>query len=214
MKKTIAILLFSTAFIVLRSQTFTQVNTAAGNSVPGLVNGPVASAEFNGLYSLCCDFSNNDMYVADALNSTIRKISNGMVTTFAGSGSIGDVNGQGTNASFYYTSGLCFNNGYVYVSDNGNNKIKKIDAGGNVTTVAGTTIGYQDGPIATAKFNNPTDVKVVPNGDIYVADYGNHCIRLISNGQVSTFAGTGTVIGDVIGPNASARFFHPSSICI
>ena len=212
MKKYYLILLLFFPVFIINAQTFYQVNTFAGTTSPGLTNGSLGTAQFNGLYSLCCDFATNDLYVSDAGNNCIRKISGGQVTTFAGNGSIGDVDAQGTNAQFYLTSGLCFSNGYVYVSDNGNNKVKKIDAAGNVTTIAGTTIGYQDGPISSAQFNNPTDVKVANNGDVYVADYGNNCIRLISNGQVTTIAGSGTSSGDQIGSALNARFNRPSAI--
>ncbi|MBI3511287.1 MAG: T9SS type A sorting domain-containing protein [Bacteroidetes bacterium] len=213
MKKILTTALFAAVSGLAFSQAFTMVNTFAGTGTPGLVNGSLSTAEFNGLYSLCCDFSTGDLYVSDAMNSTVRKISGGNVTTLAGSGSIGDVDAQGTSAQFYYTSGLCFANGYVYVSDNGNKKKKKIDASGNVTTVAGSTIGYLDGPVASAQFNNPTDVKVASNGDIYVADYGNNCIRKISGGMVTTYAGVAGGGGDQIGPASSALFNRPSAIC-
>jgi hypothetical protein len=214
MKKICSTLFLVCSIFFLEAQTFTQVNTFAGTSAPGLVNGTLATAEFNGLYSLTCDFATNDLYVSDVLNNCVRKISGGMVSTIAGNGIQGDVDAQGANARFYGTAGICFSNGDIYVCDNGNNKIKKIDAGGNVTTVAGTTIGYLDGSVTVAKFRNPSDVKVASNGDIYVADYGNDCIRLISNGQVTTIAGVGGVTGDQIGAALSAKFDRPSSIVL
>jgi sugar lactone lactonase YvrE len=196
------------------AQNYVSVTTFSGTGVGGHVDNPSASAEFLHPYGICSDPATGDFYVADLNNNCIRKISNGIVSTFAGGGPQGDVDAQGINARFYVPGGLAFFNGDLYVSDNGNNKIKKIDAAGNVTTFAGTgAMGLQNGAAAQATFYNPTDLVVAPNGDIFVSDYYNHCIRKISSGQVTTYAGTGNP-GDVLGPVATAQFHNPRSICM
>lgn len=94
----------------------------------------------------------------------------------------GFLNGYRTEATFNEPWGLEFDDeGNLYVADQANNAIRKIDAEGNVTTFAGTGVaGYKDGAVETSQFNNPTDVAVDPEGFIYVADYGNHRIRCIA----------------------------------
>jgi sugar lactone lactonase YvrE len=206
---------FVFGFLNLQSQTYNTVSTFAGTGVAGLFDAGLGSAKFNAPYDICSDIATGDIYVADALNNCIRKIANGNVTTLAGNGTQGDVNAQGNNARFYAPSGVCYYNGYVYVTDNGNNKIKRIDASGNVTTYAGTgNGGYLDGNVNSANFFNPESIIADNNGTIYVSDYGNHCIRAISNGQVTTFAGVGGISGDLLGTATSARFNRPTDICL
>lgn len=196
------------------AQTYAMVFTYTGTTTAGYVDGPLNSALFDRPYNLCTDPVSGTVYVSDTYNHCIRKISAGMVTTLAGNGSSGDVDAQGTNARFNAPAGLCFYNGDVYVTDNGNNKIKKIDSLGNVTTIAGTgTPGFLDGNAAQAQFYNPFDVKVDNAGDLYIADYYNHCIRKIAGGMVTTIAGVGGVSGDSLGVATSAKFNRPRSIC-
>ncbi|HEU4716206.1 MAG TPA: T9SS type A sorting domain-containing protein, partial [Bacteroidia bacterium] len=126
-----------------------------------------------------------------------------------------DVDGQGNTARFFVPTGVCFANGYVYVADAGNNKIKKIDGQGVVTTIAGSgTAGFADSSALLCKMNNPTDVVVDNNGVVYFADYGNHCIRKIQGGAVTTIAGLGGNSGDILGAAPAARFNRPRSLCM
>src|SRR5262249_31197913 len=83
----------------------------------------------------------------------------------------------------------------VYVGDTSNHRIRRIDASGNVTTLAGDgTAGFTNGPGATARFNGPRGVVIDNLGNVYVADTGNSAVRLItSTGEVQTVAGDGTV---------------------
>lgn len=195
------------------AQFYTTVETYAGSGITGLLDGPLTVARFNKPYSVCHDMATGDIYVADAYNHAIRKISGGYVTTLAGNGTSGDVDAQGTSARFYVPTGIDFYDGYVYVTDNGNHKIKRIDALGYVETIAGTgSAGTTDGPALSAKFFNPTEVRVRPDGVIFVSDYGNHTIRKIDGGVVSTFAGLGGYAGDVLGTGSSARFNRPTGI--
>ncbi|HLG39302.1 MAG TPA: hypothetical protein VI461_06525, partial [Chitinophagaceae bacterium] len=173
------------------------------------------SATYNNPYGICSDSATGDLYVADTYNHTIRKISNGVVTTFAGNGTAGDVDANGTNARFYYPAGLCFKNGLLYVADNVNNKIKTIDPAANVTTIAGSgAAGYQDGPVMSAEFWSPIQIEVDNSGALIIADYENHCIRKIYNGMVTTIAGSGGISGDAVGSPTAARFHRPRDIAL
>src|SRR5690606_11377115 len=93
----------------------------------------------------------------------------------------------------------------------GGSRIMRTDMSGNLTTIAGTTSGYQDGPVGTARFSLPAGVAIAPNGDVYVADYGNHSIRKISGGMVTTFAGNGSS-GCTNGNGGAARFNLPTGL--
>ncbi len=101
--------------------------------------------------------------------------------------------GYVTEARFNYPTGLALDGGNnLYVADTLNNVIRKIDTKGNVTTVAGVpgSSGYQNGVAGQALFNAPTGIAVSEDGHrIYVADTGNHRVRLIRGGIVTTYAG-------------------------
>lgn len=115
------------------------VNVFAGSGTAGADNGQDTTATFSFPNSVAIDADNN-VYVADGVNNLIRKItSNGLVSTFAGSGIAGAVDSTGTNASFNGPSGLAVDaTGNVYVADTNNNLIRKITPDGIVTTVAGS----------------------------------------------------------------------------
>jgi streptogramin lyase len=139
------------------------------------------------------------------------------VTTFAGNGTAGLVNGTGTGAQFNNPQGLTVDNsGNIFVSDSYNSVIREITPGGVTSTVAGDgTIGYLDGPAATAEFYDPRGLAFDAQGNLYVADYGNNVIRKITpGGMVSTLAGSGTA-GYLDGATAAhAQFKGPSSVAV
>ncbi len=123
------------------------------------------------------------------------KGSTATVTTFAGNGSAGYLDGSGTGAQFNNPQGVSVDSkGNVYVSDTYNNIIRAISPAGVVSTVAGIpTLGYLDGPAASAQFYAPGGSAFDSQGNLYVADYGNNMIRKITPaGVVSTYAGNGT----------------------
>ncbi|WP_333598949.1 T9SS type A sorting domain-containing protein [Flavobacterium sp.] len=158
------------------------VSTFAGIGTAGSAEGDVATAQFNGPTGVCLDSFGN-VFVADYYNNKIRKIdTSGNVTTWAGTGSIGSADGLGTNASFYYPAIVAVDaNNNLFVTDEENNKIRKIDTAGNVTTFAGTgTAGATDGPADSAEFNTPTGVAVDGTQIVYVCDYANNKIRKIN----------------------------------
>src|SRR5665213_1308555 len=137
------------------------VSTLAGTAPhPGSTDGTDAAAWFAGPSGAAADGAGN-LYIADTANSTIRKITwDGVVTTVAGmAGTPGAVNGVGVAARFNLPTGVVMDlSGNAYVTDAGNDTIRKVTPSGAVTTLAGTpgAPGFTDGPGTTARFNNPT----------------------------------------------------------
>jgi len=167
-----------------------QVSTISGNGTKGYQDGPVTSALFNFPWKLDVDAQGN-IFVAERDNDRIRKIGLNMVSTIAGS-SRGYAEGNGSAAKFNQPIDVAVAaDGTLYVADNNNHRIRKILPDGTVSTLAGSTSGYADGIAAAAKFNTPSGVAIGPDGNIYVADRGNHSIRKVTpEGVVTTVAGT------------------------
>ena len=160
----------------------------------GFSDGTGSSAYFNHPEGVAVDASGN-VYVADTLNHTIRKISpTGVVTTLAGTPTqYGQFDGTGNNAQFNTPSGIAVDvSGNVYVADTRNNTIRELTAGGVVTTVSGSAsaTGFVDGAGALAMFNFPRGIAVDGNGNVYLADTNNHTIRKEFWTVVTTVAGT------------------------
>ena len=202
--------------VVRRVSPSGAVTTFAGSGTAGSADGTGGFASFNAPYGLAFDPAGN-LLVADAGNHRIRKISpSRAVTTFAGSGSIGKVDGTGWTASFDYPVGIAVDpSGTAYVADADNHLIRKISPAGAVTTFAGTGVqGYQDGPGASAKFYLPTSLVIDAGGNLIVSDYGNNRIRKISPaGVVSTFAGSGNY-GGTNGTGTAASFGYPQGLAL
>ncbi len=147
------------------------------------------------------------IYIADRADEVIRKIApDGVQTDLAGDGQVGcaQVDGKGDQARFCLPEGLAIDAaGNLYVADRGANTIRKVTPDGNVTTIAGVAFvaGSMDGPAASATFNDPNQVALDGQGNLYVADSGNALIRRIStSGNVTTFAGTRGLQGFAPGP--------------
>ena len=198
------------------------VTTFAGTpTVVGSKDGTGTGALFNGPFSLVVDGSGN-VFVADTGNFTIRKITPaGVVTTYAGAvGILGSSNGTGTAANFGSPSGVAVDgSGNVFVADSTNNEIRKVAAGGVVTTLAGVATkngsGHADGTGQTAQFNNPYGVACDSAGNVYVADTNNNTIRKVtSGGAVTTLAGTAPVIGSTDASGSAAEFFNPVGVAV
>jgi len=136
-----------------------------------------------------------------------------LVSTLAGSVQ-GDRDGTGTEAKFNVPArGVLDAQGNLYITDFGNHKIKKISPSGVVTTFAGSTQGFADGPSTSAKFTNPLGIVMDELGNIFVADNINHRIRRITpSGEVSTIAGSEQGFADGIG--GAAQFSFPSGLAI
>jgi sugar lactone lactonase YvrE len=146
------------------------------------------------------------------------------VTTLAGSGTFDYQDGDALSASFRTPQGMVvLADGSVLVSDSRNQLIRKIDQG-EVTTFAGITLesnelglplgGWSDGVKETAVFDAPSGLTVDAEGNIYVADTGNHVIRKIdTEGNVTTVAGDG-VQGNQNGTGEGAQFYHPQDVAV
>jgi hypothetical protein len=193
------------------------VTTFAGSGSEGSADGTGTAATFTGPSDVAVDGSGN-VYVADAGNDLIRKITSaGVVTTLAGSGSAGSADGTGTAASFDGPSGVAVDgSGNVYVADAGNNLIRKITSAGVVTTLAGrTSRGSTDGTGTAASFWSPRGVAVDGSGNVYVGDYTNSLIRKITSaGVVTTLAGSVLTVGSADGTGKAALFNYPSGVAL
>ena len=197
-----------------------RVTTFAGSAgVIGGTDGAGGAARFNQPAGMAVDGAGN-VYVADSGNATIRKVVlAGDVTTFAGAaGMPGSTNGGVGAARFTGPGGVAVDGaGNVYVADTDNATIRKITAGGDVTTPAGAAgkPGKMDGTGDVARFSSPSDVAVDAAGNLYVVDQDNHAIRKVTPaGEVTTFAGMLEQFGIADGTGAAARFTFPSSIAI
>ena len=160
----------------------TMVVTLAGSSTSGYADGVGTYAQFNYPYGVAVDSSGN-VYVADSENSRIRFITpSGTVTTLAGNGTSGFLDGVGTYAQFNRPRGVAVDSsGNVYVADTNNHRIRLITPNGTVTTLAGSGSNlYADGVGTNAKFSSPSDVAVDSSGNVYVADQYNFRIRFIT----------------------------------
>lgn len=211
----VALLLF--AVTALQAQETYLFTTLAGKAQVGAFDGPRLEAQFTGPVGVAVD-ANDNIYVADAGNQTIRKITPaGMVTTIAGlTGYVGSADGTGTSARFYSPSAIAVDGaGNLYVADVGNRTIRKITPAGVVTTLAGMPgqLGsITDGTGSAARFNWISHLAVDPSGTIYVSD--QHAIRKVTaDGVVTTFAG-GNFPGNADGTGAAATFRSPAGLTV
>jgi trimeric autotransporter adhesin len=173
------------------------ITTIAGNGTPGYSgdNGPATSAQLSNPLGIAVD-PQGIVYVADHDNNAIRKVSNGIITTIAGSGTqgYGGDNGPATSAQLSIPFGVAVDpQGTVYIADSGNNVVRKV-SDGVITTIAGNGLaGYSgdNGPATSAELFSPTDVVVDSQGNIYSTDFFNFVVRKVSNGIITTIAGNG-----------------------
>jgi serine/threonine protein kinase/sugar lactone lactonase YvrE len=191
-----------------------QVTTLAGLAGhAGSNDGVDAEARFRNPWSVAVDGPGN-VFVADMSNDTIRKIApSGRVSTLAGqAGMSGNADGIGGNARFNDPFAVAVDKeDNVYVSDSGNNTIRKITPGGSVVTVAGLPgyAGSADGTGSDARFWNPQGLAVDNAGNIYVADTGNNAIRKIApTGMVTT-------LSKLVGINGgNVRLNNPGGVAV
>lgn len=176
------------------------ITTVAGNGNGGFSGdgGPALSAELDGPTAVAVDSTGN-LYIADAGNNRVRKVSNGMITTVAGNGN-GGFSGDGgsaTSASFGLPYGVAVDlAGNLYIADNLDHRIRKVQ-NGVITTVAGNGTGGfsgDNGPATNAELNYPEGLAVDSSDNLYIADSGNFRIRKVSNGVITTVAGGGSSV--------------------
>src|ERR1700690_465114 len=234
---------------VFRVNVSGNLTVLAGTGTPGWGGdgGPAVGAQLNSPVSVATDAAGN-VYIADQANHVIRAINTGNspvtmanvtiqpgdIATVAGTGNAG-YNQDGivaTLAQLNSPSGVALDStGNLYIADQGNARIRKVDAGtGKISTVAGTgAAGYnQDGIAATlAQLNNPSGVALDSTGNVYIADQSNRIIRavntqgsavtvasvLIEPGNIATVAGNGTIGYSADGYSAvSSSLYRPSSV--
>jgi hypothetical protein len=200
--------------IALPASTATVTTFAGTLGTTGATDATGTAALFNMPRGMGIDSADN-LYVADAFNHTIRKITSaGVVTTLAGlAGTMGSTDGTGSAARFRFPFAVATDNTNLYVSDSFNNAIRKIVIStGVVTTLAGNTssFGYVDATGTSAKFNFPLGI-ATDGTYIYVSDAGNNVIRKIdSSGVVTTLAGSATgTAGNANGTGTAAAFNTP-----
>ncbi|MGC9946202.1 MAG: hypothetical protein ABSF64_07510 [Bryobacteraceae bacterium] len=206
---------------VVRKVSNGAISTFAGNGTnPALFsgdNGPAVNAVLGLPFNVAADVSGNVYIVAGGV---VRKVSKGVITTFAGvygaTGYTGD-NGPATSATFDYPASVAVDaSGNVYIADMDNNAIRKVSKG-VVTTFAGDgTKGYSgdNGPPAGAELNGPTGVAVDALGNVYIADSGNARIRKVSNGAIATLAGGASVSFGDNGPATGAALYQPRGAAV
>lgn len=197
------------------------ITTIAGNGASAF-GGDGGPALIAGLSAEGLDFdTSGNLYIADILNHRIRKInSSGIITTIAGNGTPG-YSGDGTSAvsaKLNYPSAVaCDRYGNIYIADTYNNRVRKVNPSGIITTVAGNgSTGYSgDGiPATSASVFLPRGVAVDKTGNLYISEYGNSRIRKVSaSGIISTFAGVSTTgFGGDGGPATDAQLQNPMHI--
>lgn len=190
------------------------VTTVAGEGTASFVNGLVSTATFHFPGDVASDNGGGTLFVTDLLNKVIRKISGEQVSTFAGSGDFGILNGTGLNAQFRNPFSIVRDaSGNLYTSDENDARIRKITPDGVVTTYAGIEApGYKDGNADEAQFQSGSSLTVDADGNLFVADTRNNSVRKVSTtGQVTTLAGSpGAGFND--GNGAVAKFNLPAGI--
>lgn len=182
------------------------------------VDGTGTAARFQDPYAVAVDGLGN-LFVADATDHSIRKISStGVVTTFAGTGgSFGSTDGTGTAARFKAPLGIAADSaGNVYVADTGNAIVRKITAAGVVTTLAGSAgqSGSTDGTGTAARFMGPYGVTVDSSGTVYVVESSAVVRKITAAGVVTTVAGTSGTNGFTNATGTAARFSVPFDIAV
>ena len=188
------------------------IYTCVGNGTSGFAGdgGPATAAELNNPTDVFKDAAGN-LYIADRDNNRVRKVSTtGIITTIAGIGTAGYTGdgGAATAAKLRRPNGVCVDaTGNVYIADENNQVIRKINTAGIITTIVGNgTSGFlgDGGSALTAELSDPEAVAVDNAGNIYIADNNNSRIRKVSGGIITTIAGGGATSFTTDGTPATA----------
>ena len=216
-------LYFSSLNCIFKLDLHGVVTRVAGTSRVGYSGdgGAATLAELSFPNGLAVDGTGN-IFFADTGNSRVRRISNGIITTVAGTGFAG-YSGDGNpaaNATLYDPTAVAVDGqGNLFIADSNNNVIRKVATNGIISTLAGTgTAGYSgDGGSATsAQLSRPQYVAVDGQGNVYFSDTGNNRVRKISaNGMISTLAGTGVAgFSGEGGPAANAELQNAQGVAV
>jgi len=181
-----------------------RISTVAGSGNAGYFGdqGPAIKANLNNPQGIAVG-RDGSLFIADTFNHVVRRVDpQGTITTFAGSEA--GLSGDGipaTRAQISLPVSVApAADGSVYISDSGNNRIRRVNPAGVMETLLGTGPGTgtagagfagDGGPVGKAKVFAPADLEVTAAGDLLVADTGNHRVRRISNGLINTIAGSG-----------------------
>jgi hypothetical protein len=176
------------------------IDTLVGTGVGGYTGdgGPATAARIDRPWGIELDAA-GDLYIADFDNDAVRRVSGGIITTVAGTGTSG-YNGDGilaTTARLNNPSDVAIDAaGNLYIADHHNHRIRRVDAGTlMITTVAGTGtegFGGDGGPATAALLSEPMDVKVDETGAVWITDFQNQRVRRFTvGGTIETVAGTG-----------------------
>ena len=216
---------FALPFIpAAEAQTGWTITTIAGTGERSFSGdgGPATAARLDGPDGVAVDGAGN-LYIADTFNHRIRKVdSTGTITTVAGTGIFGSGGdgGPATAARLNYPSGVAVDGaGNLYISDQDNHRIRKVDSAGVITTIAGTGergFSGDGGPATAARLAYPYGVAVDGAGNVYITDSTNDRIRKVdSTGTITTIAGTGErgFSGDG-GPAVQAQLSEPSGVAV
>jgi trimeric autotransporter adhesin len=213
----------------LLPQTPGNIQTIAGAGAPAFSGdgGPAIAASLNVAVDVSAD-GNGNLFIADQYNHRIREITpDGTITTIAGTGAPGfsGDGGPATAAQLNTPTGVHADGaGNIYIGDVANQRIRKIDPSGIITTVAGNGVkgyGGDGGPATSASLYNGARITIDPSGNLLIADQSNHRIRSVSpDGTISTLAGngagtpaTGAFSGDG-GPATNASLNNPTAIAV
>jgi len=219
-------ILLAIGFTLFAPNAFSQyvVTTVAGGGTGAIADGNYATAVDLGNPGAIVTDSAGNLYVTEFVDQKVIKIdSSGIIHTIAGNGAVGYTgnNGPATAASLNYPYGLAFDGGgNLYISDDLNNVIRKVDAAGIITTIAGNdTLGFSgdNGPATAAKLYEPFGINFDNSGNLYVADFGNNIVRKITpSGIISTVAGHAGSFGYTGngGPATDASLFNPADVAI
>ena len=200
------------------------ISTVAGDGTFGFGGdgGPAVAAQLASPSRVALDGSGN-LYIADTNNHRIRKVdAAGVITTVAGDGTrgYGGDGGPAVAAQLYFPYGVAPDGmGNLYIADTSNHRIRKVDASGMITTVAGDgTLGFggDGGPAVAAQLSRPYGVAPDGTGNLYIADRNNHRIRKVdAAGVISTVAGDGTLgFGGDGGPAVLAQLYGPRGVAL
>jgi len=184
-----------------------------------MVSSIATNAGFRSPCGVAVDSASN-IYVADTYNEEVRKITPAgarwAVTTLAGNGTLGSTDGTGSAARFFKPAGIAVGGGgTIYVTDQVNDTIRQVTAGGVVTTLAGAaqTPGSADGTGSAARFSGPFGLGLDMAGNLLVAD-GEQIRKVTSAGVVSTLAGLAVGPGNTDGTGNNARFNYPAGVAV
>jgi sugar lactone lactonase YvrE len=214
--------------VIRKINTSGTISTIAGigGSIPLYSGdgGPATAANLGNAWGVAVDATGN-VYIADALNHRIRKVvvGTGIITTVAGIGlaTFSGDGGPATAARLNEPTGVAFDGaGNMYIADNANNRVRKVNTSGIITTIAGIGLPYgytgDGGPATIAKLYYPKGIAVDNPGNVYICDWNNNCVRKINtSGIITTVTGTGVAgfSGDGGAPGA-AQLDHPTGVAV